>query len=308
MTFDDVWELGIVEARRALLAQSPALGALADAVARPSFAGALMILAAPHDDGQRSGPVFRREVAEAVAARPPLQDLTINAEEVERTLGALFVHAARPSTTGHSDDALETIIVAVLEREDIGATADEARELVRLLETGQFFHDLIGMTGAVFSTIPALPTALLQDLPRVPRVPIDGLSGLFGDLAELVETIRTVSDDLRDGTIDEPPQVTTRLLTLLYGLASIAQVRDLLQRLLAPENRSVRLALLLYARANGFAVTEAQLETVHRNLLATDTPDLGPVIAAALTFLRARYADDELAVVLAALQRGGAPS
>lgn len=80
-------------------------------------------------------------------------------------------------------------------------------------------------------------------------------------------------------------------------------MRGLLQRLLDPQNRSIRLALLLYARSNGFDLKEEDLDVVYESLLARDRPDLGPVLAAALEFMKGRYGGNELDAVLEALKR-----
>jgi len=124
-----------------------------------------------------------------------------------------------------------------------------------------------------------------------------------GDLLDLLRSIPQVAADLRDGKLDRPPPTMARALAVLYGFATVGEIRDLLKRLLAPENRSVRLALLLYARTNGFDVEEHDLDVVYKSLLAGDRPDLGPVLADALEFLEKRYGGDELNVVLQALQR-----
>jgi hypothetical protein len=68
----------------------------------------------------------------------------------------------------------------------------------------------------------------------------------------------------------------------------------------------VRLALVLYARSNGFAIEERHIDVVYERLLATDQPDLGPVLAEALEFMKQRYGAGELEQVLGALQRATA--
>lgn len=305
MTFDELWSTAIADARSKLTAAGSPAAPLADRFARPSFPGALVLLSAPRSAGQPSGAGFRSEAAQAVAGDPRARATGLDAATAEGVLTSLFVNRADPSSTGVSEPDLQLVVQKALEREGVLVSEAEAREVVQLLSTGQFFHDLIGTAGAIFSTIPALPGALLEDIGGIPRLPGLVGVGVLRDFFELLTAIPRVAADLRDGKIDEPPAVMTHLLALLYGLGSIERVRDLLARILAPENRSVRLAVLLYARSNGFALTDDHLDLVHDRLLASDAPDLGPVLAASLEFLESRYGGDELEAVVGALQRGG---
>jgi hypothetical protein len=307
VTFDDLWAEAVRDARARFHARgSPALVALTDQLGHLSFPGALVLLSRPKVGGGRSRAQFLREVSAATAKAPEVEAEGINADEVESILATLFVDRGAPSSTGRSPDVLGLVVKKAVEREGVEASEDEMREVVHLLQTGQFFGDLVDTAGAIFSTIPELPIVLLKDLPKLPTLPLAGL-GLFGDLFALLKAAAQVANDLRDGRIDEPPAVMTRLLALLYGFGTVGRVRDLLRRVLAKDNRSVRLALILYARSNGFDIREEQLDVVYDNLLASDAPDLGPVLAEGVEFMKARYGGNELAGVVAALQRGGAP-
>jgi hypothetical protein len=307
MTFDEMWAAAIADARRRLR-NKPDAARLIDRVASPSFPGALALLAGAQAGGGRTGPEFRKEIASDVAGLPEVKKLGIDAATVEAVLNRLFVQRGTPSSTNHAEEVLIVVLEKALERQGLEVTRGEALEILGLLQTGQFYHDLVGTAGAIFATIPRLPTALLKDVPRLPKLPIEGVGGIVRDLFELIGALARVAVDLRDGKIDEPPATMTRTLALLYGLGLVGQVRDLLQRILDPGNRSVRLALLLYARSNGFDITEKQLDVVYDALIATDRPDLGPILTEALEVMKDRYGGGELEAVLAAIQRTGTPA
>jgi hypothetical protein len=244
----------------------------------------------------------------AAAAAPADTDAAraagLGAGDVEEILGELFVRRTAPSDTGRPDSALTAALGQALAHEHLPVSQAETAEIVRLLETGQFYGDIVGSAGAVFHTIPALPQALLRDFPDVATLPLRAPRSIFGDVFALFGAVPRVIADLRDGRIDEPPATMTRFLAVLYGLATVDRLRDLMQRLLDPRNRSVRLALLLYARSNGFDLQDKDLDVVHESLFNTQQPDLGPVLATALEVMERRYTGGERERVLAALQRG----
>ena len=64
----------------------------------------------------------------------------------------------------------------------------------------------------------------------------------------------------------------------------------------------MRLALVLYARANGFPIDEADIDTVLDSLPDPDAPDPGPVLADVAMVLKERYGTGELDAALEALQ------
>jgi hypothetical protein len=303
INFDELWQTAVSDASRRLMAESPSAAPLASRVASPSFPGALTLLSRPATGGRSSGD-FLREVSHAVATTAEVKGQGLDAAAVAKLFSTLFVRRGSPSSTGVSNDVLGLVVQKALQHEKLQVSESELQEIVQLLETGQFFGDLIGTAGAIFSTIPKLPAALLKDIPSLVSLPAAGIGGIFGDVFQLLESINAVADDLKDGKLDEPPPAMSRTLALLYGFGTATQIRDLLARILAPENRSVRLALLLYARANGFDISEQQLDVVYGNLVNTDRPNLGPVLAEGLEFMKSRYGGAELEAALAALQRG----
>ena len=303
--FDVWWRRAIEDARRCLAGSETAF--LVDRVEQPSFPGALVLLAVRDDADGPSGGTFLADLATGLADQEDVQAAGLDAAAIRDILSALFVEREPGHAVGQPNDVLERLVSQALEHEGIAVTPDEAREIVQLLATGRFFGDLLSSTTAVFRTIPRLPRAILDDMARLPTLPIALPGTLFADLFDLLKGLRALAHDLRDGHVDTPPEMMMNSLGLLYGFASVDRIRDLLERLLHPDNRSVRLALLLYARSNGFHVTEADLDTVYDTLIATGEPDLGPTLAASLEFMKRRHGGDELTRMLAALQRRGAP-
>jgi hypothetical protein len=301
--FTDRWIRGTRSARRRLQASNPAAAVLANRLADVSFPGALALLADPRKSKQPKGGAFLADVATKVAATGAAKKLGLDEDAAEDLLRDLLIERRLPSRTGRRDEVLAKLVQLALQSQGISVTPKEARDVVALLETGEFFGDLTSATSAIFRTIPRIPGALLKDVPTIPLQPIRILGALFADLGDQLGGLRELVRDVADnGRLDTPPTVLRRTLSTVYGVASVATTRDLIRELLDPKNRSIRLALILYARSNGIPLTEEHIDIVRDTVLDGDQPDLGPAIAAAAEFLKARYAPEELDDVLGALR------
>lgn len=222
---------------------------------------------------------------------------------VEDLLTDLFVNRKRPSEVLEDPKTAAMLVRVALASQGIEVSPTEARDVVALLESGEFFGDLTSTTSAVFRTFPRLPQAILKDVPTVPTQPIRLLGSLVADFHELLGGLRAIVKDVaEDGRLDTPPPVLRRTLGTLYGVATVGTTRDLLRELIQPKNRAVRLAIILYARANGIPLTEKHLDVLYENVLNPSDPDLGPALAAAVESLASRYSPAEIDEVLGALR------
>jgi len=298
--WQQVWVGGLDGAHRLLSGVSAAR--VLDRFRTVSFPGALVVLAGDSARGQ-TGPEFLGEVTERLARERLMRDAGLDAAAIERILTSLFVDRESPAAVARDEGVVARVLERVLVSRSAPVTPGEADEIVRLLRTGEFFGDVETTTSAVLWTVPRLAEAILAGLPDLPRQPRSLVERLVLDLHDLVSvSVRQVAIDARDGRIDTPPPVLRRTLSHLYGVATIGTTRDLLRQLLHRDNRSVRLALMLYARSNGFPIEEGDIDTVLDRMLDSDAPDLGPVLAKAATVLSERYGARELDAVLEALQ------
>lgn len=171
-----------------------------------------------------------------------------------------------------------------------GASEAEAREAVALLRNGDFFGDLEQSTGAILLAVPALARSLPATLTGAPGFLRRLFEAVFGDLADLVQDqLPDLARDLADGTIDHPPRILDRSLRELYGEASIEATVGAVRTLVRRDNRSIRLAILLYARLNGIPIEERHLDTLHDDVLNPDDPNLAPALEDAVDVLVQRH-------------------
>jgi hypothetical protein len=240
------------------------------------------------------------DASAAVAAEPDLSGL--DRASVDAALRALFAAQGR---TGAGDGDLLRKVAQAGGRRLLGSelSDSEAREVVTLLRNGDFFGDLVQSTGAVVLAVPALARTLPATLTDAPGFLRRLLEAVFGDLASLVKSqLPNLARDLADGTIDEPPRVLDRTLREFYGEASIGQTLAAVRTLIDRDNRSVRIAILLYARFNGVPIEERHLDRLHDEVLNPDDPNLGPALQDAVDVLVQRHGGSgEMIALLARL-------
>ena len=267
----------------------------------PAFLGVLGTQGKPTGQGDAS---LLHDAAMLVASRPEVAGRGVDGQAIESALTALFVHGAAPDQI-LADPAIRTTVLE-LAMEELGKSSGiplkpaEAEETLRLISTGEFFEDAATSTAAVAFAVRNLPLAIFHDVQnpfRLPRL----LLSLIQDLAGTPFLPLRVLEDLRqDGKLDHPPAVLSHTLATLFGFASVSTIAHTIGSLIQPENRSVRLAIVVYARINGIPLEESDLDLIRDSLLETDNPDLGPLLAAGVS----RYLDHHGAgQLIAVLQR-----
>jgi hypothetical protein len=178
------------------------------------------------------------------------------------------------------------LLHAALSRLGGPVTLAEAEETLDLLRTGALATDV------------ASALRVFEDALRLPDVPADVLSALRADFAGSLPTrARDLVADLRDGRRDRAVLPTT--LRVLLSRAVPRDIAETLRALIAPENRTVRLAVLIYARTHGVDLDEQDLDALHQ-AIDPDAPDLAPLLNRGLERLQSQY---QAAGALAILRR-----
>jgi hypothetical protein len=229
---------------------------------------------------------FLRTVATNTSLDPAAVGSGIAAGDVQSLLADAL--AGGRGGSGTSDDTVRRVLwplaMRALERETGVTLDDEQREqAIALLTSGRLFADAAQSVATVLHLVPGLPLALVRDVGTSPfrlvQLSVAAASDLAGTPASAVAI---VADLLADGDLDQHPALMVRTLGVLFRFASVASVAATLADLVRPENKSVRLALVAYARANGIPLREADLDLLRSSLLQTSHPDLGPLLAAAV--------------------------
>lgn len=281
-------------------AESAELTRLVGGLNLPALLGLLGTSQADPPDGRAA----LREVAAGVAAA--LGD-RVDADEVERVLSRVFLEGAPPDAVHGDrslrDEILEKAVAELASRAGVPVTPEQARRAARLLATGEFYRDVGDATAAVLFNVEGLPVALHRDIGSGPLRLGQLAFAVIRDLGGAVGAVPSIMSDLRDGRLDQPPKVMGNTLRTLYGFASLRSTVEMICTLIAEENESVRLAIVVYARANGIPIEDADLTTLRDTALDPDRPDLGPALAVAFDRLTKKQDLDSIKDALSRMSR-----
>jgi hypothetical protein len=159
---------------------------------------------------------------------------------------------------------------------------DEAGEALQLLRTGELVADVVTGLRAALALVPRLPRALARDLLALPRLPGLLVAAVRADFTDDPERPpRDVLLDLSDGRLDTRRRILTNTLRVLLAESTSSVLVETLRDLIGPENRTVRLALIVYARTQGIDLEETDLDALHR-ALDPARPDLGVLLGGGL--------------------------
>jgi hypothetical protein len=214
----------------------------------------------------------------------------------------------------------EAITPATIERalDEIGRLrgvpirVSEVREVIQLLTTGEVIVDVATGLRAVLLLVPRLPLALTRDALTLPDLPREVAEAIRADLKDdAPRTLRDVIVDLHDGKLDGRRRILTNTLHVLLGRATPGVLVETIRALIGPENQTLRLAVLVYARTQGIDLDEKDLDALFR-ALDPDHPDLGALLDRGLERVTAAYGDASRAVAvlrrIAAARSGTAPA
>ncbi|NOT57900.1 MAG: hypothetical protein HOP18_25130 [Deltaproteobacteria bacterium] len=231
-------------------------------------------------------------LARKVARNPNLAELRISEDHVEDVL-RLLAGKGNPFS-GALPDHLGRLLPLVLEEAGgefgIPVTPEDANAAVRLLLTGEFFQDAKYSVEVTLRTVPKLLVNAPKDVVKLPgRIFTLVKAMTVGVIHFPLEFPSFVRELAQSGN---PPSsaLLSQTLDWLYDTGTFRTAADLVWQLTAPDNESLRLALLAFARVNGAPVTAAHLDAV-REIFHTDAPNLQPAITEGVKFLRTRFAD-----------------
>ena len=259
---------------------------LVDQLRALDFPAALAVLGV----GQAPPPEPPPELLDQVAAQVGGAD----GERVRHALRQLFVARKPPAEAGSQDLLIRALQVGGgIARPGLPVTPEEAAQVLELLGSGEFFSDAAGTTSAVVQLTHQLPRALVRDVPRTPSRLGELGEALVRDGVDAFGHVGELAADLLDGQLDRPPSPLTNTLRWLYGNAAATAVAETVRRIIARDNETARLAILIYARAHGIPLTPEGLDALHDGPLNPQDPDLGPALAAGVQALTAQRGGEQ---------------
>ncbi len=290
-TFSERVEAAIAYLRKRLLARgwnTTEIDGLTTRIERLNFPGLLAVFGAGK---QRSG-LLGAELLSAAAQDVAFEaspDLGLKPGAIQRFLkDVLHRHislAKIPVRASESEEIkrrrFEKGVGALAQRSGLAPSLDQTKRIADLLARGEFFRDVGSTTAATLSTLRVMPLAVARDIRWSPRA-IVLLFALRRDLRGTPASTWRLFAQLRGGDLDDPPAVLTHTLRALFATASMAAVSETIRTLLAKDNETFRLAVILYARSAGIPIEESDLDVLRESVFGAGDPDLGPVLVGAI--------------------------
>lgn len=256
---------------------------------------------APAPEGSAALDRIAPEIASAFSGQ------NVSADKVRSLLTNTLLRRSVPEDVGDDrelrDKILDKAVEKLAQEAGVPVTPEQAREIAQLLATGEFFRDVGDATAAVLFLVRGLPIALRRDM-RGPRRVGRVVVAIVKDAGGGIRDIPSIFADLSDGKLDDPPVILGNTLSALYGFASLGSTAEMIQELLHPDNRSVRLAIVIYARANGIPLEDGDLDVVRESLFNPENPDLGPALNRALKRMAKDHDLGQIKDILGRMSKG----
>ncbi len=164
---------------------------------------------------------------------------------------------------------------------------EEAEQVYELIKSGEVFGDLFYTLNVIFNLIIRADSFSNLD---------NSFKAYFSALTHLPESIVSDLDPViafnnisaqiklaKEGEPLENPAILNNTLKTIYSAPEVGNTIDVISALLAPENESLRIALLVYARLNGVNLEQQDIDKVRSTILNRDEPNLGSLLLYVLT-------------------------
>ena len=166
---------------------------------------------------------------------------------------------------------------------------EETQQVLALLRSGQFHDDLAQGMRALLMFLRLAPRSAIETILDAPTLPRDLVRAVSTDLFETLneDRARALLEDAKDGRIDDPPNFLHNTLRVVLALATARGVVETVRELIAPDNETLRFALIVYARSHGIDLTADDLDALRAALDPAD-PNLGVLFGRGLEYVRRR--------------------
>jgi len=304
-SFDQLIEAALEHLRKRLLARgwnSTEIATLRGRIESLNFPGLLAVLGTGKKRSGLLGAELLSEAAQDVAFEAP-PDENLETGAVRRFLRAVLHENASDVPVRESEgeerkrEIFEQGISALARRGGMSFTGEQVVRVADLLATGEFYRDIASATAATLATTHELPLAIAEDIRWSPRA-IRLLLALSRDLRGTPASAWAVFSQLRGGKLEHSPALLTNTLRILYATATLAAIAEMIRTLLAKDNETFRLAVILYARSAGIPIEDADLDVLRESVFNTDDPNLGPTLDRAIERLEENLGREFLIGVL----------
>lgn len=218
-----------------------------------------------------------------------LAKLDISEDSAENLLNSMLVNRNLPEELRNNPQLRNELMQVAKDKADksLPLRGKEAELAFELIKSGEVFHDLFYTFKVLFSLI-IIPdnfsdlddsfNAYMSALTDLPESMISDL-----DPSKAFKNISTQLKRVKENKPLQDPEILNNTLQTVYSAPEVGNTINVLNALVAPENETLRIALLVYARLNGINLEEQDIDKVRNTILNKDKPNLGSLFLYVLT-------------------------
>ena len=210
-----------------------------------------------------------------------LQELGLDQETVAMMAHAIVVdHKLPPALL--ENPKIRQAITQALTNQTLTHTPikpEEAAQIAELLISDELFSDIAYTLVQVFKlgdsplSMWDRRMSLFRFLWGFPKALISDISPI-----ELIKLFSEQLSQLKNGKAPKTPEILNNTLKNLYSLFLINDIIKTVHALLSPENQSLRIALLIYARLHHVNLEQQDIDKVNETVFNTENPQLGTLL------------------------------
>ena len=164
---------------------------------------------------------------------------------------------------------------------------EEAKRSLELIKSGEIFNDIFYSFNVIFSLItnPERFTHLGDNFKSHIKAVFQLPKSLISDLnpQSVFERVSAQIERVKKREQLEDPVILNNTLKTVFLAPEVGNTVEVVSTLLAPENESLRIAVLVYARLNGINLEQKDIDEVRGTILNKDDPKLGALLMYLLT-------------------------
>ena len=213
-----------------------------------------------------------------------LAKLDISEDNAEVLFRSMLVEHNLPAELRNNEQLRKELLKVAKEKagESSPLSPDEAKNIFQLVVSGEIFIDIFYSFNVIFSLV--IKPDRFTNLGGNFKAYIDAVIHLPGSIISDLNPISVfdrVSTQIELVKKREPlkdPVILDKTLKTVFLAPVVGDTIEVVNALLAPENESVRIALLIYARLNGINLEQEDIDEVRGTILDKDEPKLGALL------------------------------
>lgn len=200
-----------------------------------------------------------------------LAKLDISEDSAKSLLQSMLVERDLPQQLRNNEQLRGELKQVAIEKigENSPLPPDEANRVFQIIQSGEIFSDIAYSFEVIFGLVKSDRTFSLNDGFKNSLDALIGLPGsLISDLnpSTAFNAISSQIQQIQAGSSPADPKIFDKTLKTIFSISEAGETIGAINALLAPENETLRIALLVYARVNGINLEQKDIDKVREGV------------------------------------------